>query len=371
MQEQELTAWLSLSLGSGLPSRQLLGLLAHFPSPRALLEMPLKELQPNLVAPIKAVRAACRAQGVQGRVMQALKWQEQKDCHILSLDSPHYPGLLREIADPPVLLYVQGHAEALSLPQLAIVGSRKPSPGGREMARLLAGDLSKAGFSICSGLALGIDTESHQGALAVKGVSVAVLGSGLDRVYPRQNQVLARDLRERGALVSEYPLGAAAQAWHFPQRNRVISGLSRGVLVVEAAQKSGSLITAHCALEQGREVFAVPGSPFNPQSRGCHSLLKNGAALVESVRDIAEELGGFCTNADISAAALLTDRMTQLSQPARNLLGCLDANWASMDTLVLRSGLPVEQVLATLSELEIYRLIEAGPEGYSLSLRRA
>ncbi len=199
MQEQLLTAWLSLGLGSGLSARQLHSLLAHFPSPLALLESPLDAMNPTFFSPVKTLREACRARAFQDRVLQALKWQEQQDCHILSLDSPRYPPLLREIADPPPLLFVQGHAEALMLPQLALVGSRKPSPGGREMARMLAADLSEAGFSICSGLALRIDTECHQGALVAKGVSVAVLGSGLDRVYRRQNQALAQDLLERGA----------------------------------------------------------------------------------------------------------------------------------------------------------------------------
>ncbi len=227
------------------------------------------------------------------KIRQALLWQQQKHQHIITLRCSTYPPLLKEIPDPPLILYVAGSLDALALPQIAMVGSRKASPGGRAIAKRLAGDLTSAGYSVCSGMALGIDSESHHGALENQGVSVAVLGCGIDRIYPDSNKRLAQELVEKGAIVSEFPLGTPPKPWHFPQRNRIISGLSQGVVIVEAALKSGSLITARYALEQGREVFAVPGSLHNPQAKGSHHLLKNGAKLVENATDIIEELGAF------------------------------------------------------------------------------
>ena len=224
-----------------------------------------------------------------------LAWLEQPGTEIILFNDNSYPPLLKTITDPPPLLFVIGDAAILKQKQLAMVGSRHPTPGGRETAHDFALHLATNGIVITSGLALGIDGASHEGALAAGGLTVAVAGNGLDRVYPARHRELAHRISENGALVSEFPPGTAPVASNFPRRNRIISGLSMGVLVVEAALHSGSLITARTAIEQGREVFAVPGSIHNPQAKGCNSLIRQGAKLVETATDIFEELGGFAS----------------------------------------------------------------------------
>ncbi len=277
-----------------------------------------------------------------------------------------FPPLLKEIPDPPLLLYVAGSLDLLSFPQIAMVGSRKASPGGRAIAKRLAGDLVKAGYSVCSGMALGIDTESHQGALGEKGPSVAVLGCGIDQVYPNTNKRLAHCLVNEGAIVSEFALGASPKPWHFPQRNRIISGLSQAVVIVEAALKSGSLISARYALEQGREVFAVPGSPHNPQAKGCHYLLKNGAKLVENVADILEELGAF-QRFEQAPIEDYESSKKYIADDAKLLLGHIDYETTSIDALILETHFSVEHHSRLLVELEILGLITPRQGGYSLS----
>ena len=212
------------------------------------------------------------------------------DRHVLFLDQPGYPFRLAQIADPPLALLLQGNPAPLHAPQLAIVGSRNASPAGRETAFEMASALAGLGFVVTSGLAEGVDGAAHRGAVTANGSTIAVLGTGPDRVYPRQHANLAKDICRLGALVSEQPVGTPPRGFNFPRRNRIISGLSLGVLVVEAGAHSGSLITARLAAEQGREVFAIPGGIHNPLARGCHSLIRNGAKLVESVTDILEEL---------------------------------------------------------------------------------
>ncbi|MGH8552168.1 MAG: DNA-processing protein DprA, partial [Methylococcales bacterium] len=222
-----------------------------------------------------------------------LEWLNQPGHQAVTLDDPRYPSRLKEIAVPPPVLFVTGEVSLLSTPQLAIVGSRNPSPSGIDIARDFAANLCGSGLTITSGMALGIDGAAHEGCLAAGGKTIAVLGTGPDRVYPARHKQLAWKIAERGCLVTEFPPGTRPKASNFPRRNRVISGLSLGVLVVEAAIESGSLITARLALEQGREVFAIPGFIHNPLARGCNALIKKGAKLVESVHDILEELHGF------------------------------------------------------------------------------
>ncbi len=224
-------------------------------------------------------------------VDQDLRWLEGPDNHLLTLGHPDYPTLLAELPDAPPLLFVHGDPGVLSLPQLAIVGSRNPTPGGESTARDFARHLAAAGVTVTSGLALGVDGAAHEGALDAEGVTVAVMGTGLDRVYPARHRDLAHRIAVRGALVSEFAPGTPPKGDHFPRRNRIISGLSLGTLVVEAALRSGSLITARLASEQGREVFAIPGSIHNPLARGCHALIRQGAKLVETGQDILDELG--------------------------------------------------------------------------------
>jgi DNA processing protein len=225
---------------------------------------------------------------------QTLRWLDASPMHhLMTWEGVGYPAALTEIEDPPTLLFGIGQAAALERPlTLAVVGSRTPSPQGSRDAGAFAHDLALSGIAVVSGLARGIDTAAHEGALKANGVTIAVVGTGLDTVYPPQNTALAQAIAERGLVLSEFPLGTAARPSHFPLRNRIISGLSAGTLVVEAALKSGSLITARMALEQGKEVFAIPGSIHSPLSKGCHQLIKQGAKLVESATDILEELQG-------------------------------------------------------------------------------
>lgn len=377
MEVQDLSAWLSVCLTPSLNNKSIRFLLQHFEnvedifnskidSPDVTGKSPQPDSFKRLIDQCRAYRA--RPESTK-KIRQALLWQQQKQQkqqHIITLRCSTYPPLLKEIPDPPLILYVAGLLDALALPQIAMVGSRKASPGGKAIAKRLAGDLTSAGYSVCSGMALGIDSESHHGALENQGVSVAVLGCGIDRIYPDSNKRLAQELVEKGAIVSEFPLGTPPRPWHFPQRNRIISGLSQGVVIVEAALKSGSLITARYALEQGREVFAVPGSPHNPQAKGCHHLLKNGAKLVESSTDIIEELGAFLEfeqeqlqnqHGDINS----TDR------DAKILLQHIDYETTSVDTLIRQTNFDAEHVGSLLIELEIEGLIISRQGGYSLS----
>lgn len=298
-----------------------------------------------------------------------LRWAELDGNYLISLEHPLYPARLRELADPPVLLYVTGDPEVLHTPQVAMVGSRNPSAGGVENAERFAFDLAARGLCITSGLASGIDSAAHRGALAADGLSVAVTGTGLDRVYPASNRELAHRLAEQGALVSELPVGSPPRPANFPRRNRLISALSCGVLVVEATVRSGSLITARQASEQGREVLAIPGSIHNPMARGCHALIRQGAKLVETAEDVLEELAGSLDSRQLLAAtaatpsaqppttdssAAVTDADAAASDPQyQQLLEALGYDPVSLDTLVVRTGLPVAELSSMLLMLEL------------------
>lgn len=299
-----------------------------------------------------------------------LRWQEHPNQHILHYEDPRYPSLLKEISSPPLLLYVRGNPECLTLPQIAIVGSRNPSPSGREQAEAFAKALSLSGFVITSGMAIGVDGHSHQGALAAGGQTIAVLGSGLDSLYPRQHIPLARQIAEQGAVVSEFPPEMGPARGHFPRRNRIISGLSLGVLVVEAAVRSGSLITAYAALEQGREVFAMPGSIHNPLARGCHKLIRDGAKLVENTEDILEELGAYSLPMGVNfSLKKATDTKVALHDPIdpsyMKLLEGMGFEAVSVDTLVVRTQTPASEVMTKLLELEVLGLVQSIPGGYT------
>ena len=281
--------------------------------------------------------------------------------HILTLHSPAYPVLLRELHDAPPVLFVHGNPGVLGNFQLAIVGSRNPTAGGIRNAQDFAAHLANAGLTIASGLALGIDAAGHAGALEVNGTTVAVLGTGPDRVYPARHRDLAHQIAEHGALVTEFVPGAGPRPEHFPRRNRVISGLSLGSLVVEAAPRSGSLITARHALEQGREVFAIPGSIHNPLARGCHSLIRQGAKLVETADDILEELGALAVASQQPSASCPTT--TSLSDDHAQLLDLMGHDPIPMDLLVARTGLTAEAVSSMLLILELQGYIVPAPGG--------
>lgn len=296
-------------------------------------------------------------------------WLDAAHARVIPFGHALYPPLLAAAQDAPVVLYLRGLAQALSAPQVAVVGSRNPSPPGREHATRFAQSLSALGLTVTSGLALGIDAQAHRAALDAGGLTVAVAGNGLDRVYPAANGRLSEAIAEQGALVSEFPPGTPPRAAHFPQRNRLISGLSLGVLVVEAALKSGSLITARLAGEQGREVFAVPGSIDNSLSRGCHRLIRDGAKLVESVDDIVIELGPLLA----SARALDSGESDRQVRPCANsaghsetanvLLRALGHEPTGVDTLVERTGLTAEKVSSILLALEIEGHVSSAPGG--------
>ena len=339
-QTEGLAAWLRLTLIPGLGGETQRKLLAAFGLPEAIFAA--GRLAARTVA---GDRAELLFDCDPGEAVDlALAWADEPGQHLVTLADAAYPQALLEIPDPPTLLYVRGNPDLLRLPAMAIVGSRNATPQGLQTAEAFARMLAGHGLCIVSGLALGIDGAAHRGALAADGATVAVIGTGADRLYPARNRELALAIAEHGAIVSEFPLGTAAIAGNFPRRNRIISGLARGVLVVEAAPESGSLITARLAAEQGREVFAIPGSIHSPVARGCHKLIKQGAKLVETARDILEELG------DIAALATDTAPPEAAASP---LLTALGHDPCGLDELVERTGLGADQLLGDLLALEL------------------
>jgi len=295
------------------------------------------------------------------------RWLAEADRHLIPFDDASYPARLRTLADPPPALFAIGDTDLIARPGIAIVGSRNPSPDGAEQARAFAAALAQAGLVVVSGLARGIDAAAHEGALAVDGMTAGVAGTGLDRVYPAANRELARTIGARGVLVSEFPPGTPAISGNFPRRNRVISGLTLGTLVVEAARASGSLITARLAMEQGREVFAVPGSVHNPLARGCHRLIRDGAKLVESADDVIEEIGAQVEIPRTTRPDASRETSEAGAEPPdadyRHLLGCLGDAPVDVDTLVERSGLTADAVSSMLLILELQGLVTTTPGG--------
>jgi len=358
---QENHAWLTLTHVNKLGPVTLRKLIDHFQTP---------------VSVLKASRGQLQALGIQTAVIEGIQnaneeliqrdltWLEHENHHLITFNSPAYPELLKQIADPPYVLYALGRPELakelLSEPQLGIVGSRSASASGKEIATAFANGLASNGLVITSGLASGVDGAAHRGALQANiGSTVAVAACGLDRVYPAEHRQLAEEISQRGLLISEFPIGTSPSPGHFPRRNRIISGLSLGVLVVEASMKSGSLITARLALEQGREVFAIPGSIHNPVARGCNNLIRNGAKLVEKVEDVLEELkhlvnidalDNIATNENNSQ----TVQSTNANDPQHEkILNCMGTEPISIDSIIERSGLAVEEVSSILLILEL------------------
>jgi len=361
----ELSAWLTLIRAPGLHAGHISALLQHFPRIESLVAAPAASLRAA-----GANAALIEWLGEQGGEHLAgdLRWLEHEQHHFVPWGSPLYPPLLAELADAPIGLFVRGDPSALSLPQLAIVGSRNPTATGRENAREFAAHLARCGLAITSGLALGIDTASHEGALEGGGKTIAVCGTGLDVDYPRANAALAERIAASGALVSEFPLATAALKSNFPRRNRIISGLAVGTLVVEAAVQSGSLITARLAGEQGREVFAIPGSIHNPMARGCHRLIRQGAKLVETADDIFAELSGILgvlapIGESPSDEVKSADSGPQLDKEYEILLDALGFEPAGVDVLVARTGLKADEVASMLLILELENRIESCPGG--------
>jgi DNA processing protein len=349
---RDLLAWLRLTLVPGVSPRTQQQLLRAFGSPQAVLCASEAGLAP-FAAP-GAVRALARGASP-ALVESTLAWLEARNHHLLALGDPAYPRALLTIADPPTVIYARGRIELLNATAVAIVGSRNASAQGVRDAKAFATALSDAGLCIVSGMALGIDAAAHRGGLAGAGSSIAVLGTGADIVYPSLNLDLAEDLAARGCLVSEFALGTAPAAGNFPRRNRLISGLARGVLVVEAGKPSGSLVTARLALDQDRDVYAIPGSIHSPLSRGCNDLIRQGAKLVECAQDILSELG-----VPQPAGTMQPEAPDDAVHP---MLAALGHAPASLDEIVERTGLAAARVAAQLSRLEIEGRVAPLPGG--------
>jgi DNA processing protein len=359
---EELAAWLRLMLTSGVgrgTSRRLLAAFGGAPEIFTASAARRREVSGEVIAGALAEEPP----ELEQHVAATLGWLSSGPArHVLPVGDPHYPAALLETADPPLLLFAHGHLELLGRPAVTLVGSRNASPQGVDNAHAFAAHLSRAGYTVVSGLALGIDGAAHEGALDGEGSTIAVVGTGLDRIYPSRHRALAHRIAEHGLLLSEFILGTPPLGENFPQRNRIIAGLAAGTLVVEAAVHSGSLITARLAAEAGREVFAIPGSIHAPQSRGCHALIKQGAKLVESAADVIDELRP-------------DQRAQARPEPARStatgdtVLDALGHDPTSLDALIARTGWPAAQLSARLLELELDARVVRLPGG--LFQRRA
>ncbi|UXC17592.1 MULTISPECIES: DNA-processing protein DprA [Comamonas] len=383
MTEQELHDWLRLSATPGLGNTTIRRLLARFGLPADVLAQTSAALE-SCITPAQA--RALHHPSPELQALQAATWAWLTSAptplqrHVLTLGDADYPASLLETADPPVLLYITGHArwfgaQGLAWPHraLAVVGSRNPTPQGALHARAFAQTLARQGVTVVSGLALGIDAAAHAGALEAatdtQPATIAVIGTGIDRVYPRANHPLAAQISEQGWIVSEYHLGTPPLAQNFPKRNRLIAGLASGTLVVEAATASGSLVTARLASEQGREVFAIPGSIHAPQSKGCHALIRQGAKLVESVEDILEELpalGGAAARApaaEPAPAAAPGAAASNDQHEDQGLLQALGFDPVDLDSLCSRTGIDIASLQIQLLELELQGQVARLPGG--------
>ncbi len=356
-------AWLALLHAAAAAEHDLSYLLEDFGTAQAVVDA----VKTGAIQRVHLPRAVFKA--LQNPDAQEIDREilslEHPDYHLIPIDSPRYPSLLKQISAPPLCLFVQGDPDILSGCQVAVVGGRKPTMDGRRDARYFAGELARQGITVTSGLARGIDTEAHRGSLRQQGRTVAVLGSGLNCIYPESNAELAGRISESGALVSEFPLNRRPFPANFPRRNRIISGLCDAVLVVEAARKSGSLITARHALEQNREVFAVPGSIRNPMKQGCHGLLREGAGLAERVEDITGILGRFenlkeSSQVDLAAQAKM---INSLDEREKAVLDNIGYDPTGLDEIVDITGLAVESITGKLLNLELEGLITAVAPG--------
>ena len=373
MDSQELGAWLRLTLSPGVGNETARRLLTEFASPQAIFEQSAASLR-QAGSSDKLVKALQTDPPQLAALLQTTReWLDSGDDRcVATLGDVAYPAPLLNIEDPPLMLYMLGAqvnraqtATKIIANSLAIVGSRNPTPQGESNARQFAKAFAEAGVCVVSGLALGVDGAAHDGALLGGGQTIAVVGTGLDRVYPKKHLALAHRIAQQGMIVSEFPLGTPPLMANFPRRNRIISGLTRGTLVVEAALKSGSLITARLAAEQGKEVFAIPGSIHSPQSRGCHALIKQGAKLVELAQDVLEELNllpaGLSESPDSADAANDADAEPLPESP---LLAALGFDVVSLDELQARTGLDTPRLQGQLLELELEGRVARLPGGY-------
>ena len=365
MPPEELRGWLRLIRSPGLGARNLVALIERFGSAAAALEAGRRGWASAGVA----AAAWDLQEGVDATLLESdAAWCAGERRGLLPFNDPRYPQRLREIASSPPALFYRGDLELLGVPQLAVVGSRNATPQGLETAEGFAAELARRGLAITSGLALGVDGAAHRGALSADGLTVAVCATGLDRVYPARHKALAEEIDRRGLLISEFAPGTAPRPEHFPRRNRLISGLALGVLVVEAARESGSLITARLAAEQGREVFAIPGSIHNVMSRGCHQLIRQGAKLVETVDDILEEIGDEVGNWLRRSTLSAKPEAGAAAHEHQSLLDALGDQPRSMDALVEATGMSVDRLSAALLQLELEGRIAPAPGGQVMRL---
>lgn len=362
---EDIAAWVQLEQTPGVGPETARKLLAAFGLPANILAAGFSALVKVVSERIAAALTAPPSDATKAVIAKTLAWMEQPGNHVLTLADTAYPASLLDIADPPIMLYAKGRIELLTRPSLAVVGSRNATAQGVSNAEKFSETLSQAGLTIVSGLALGIDTAAHCGGLHGSrnggGSTIAVIGTGADIVYPARNRLLAHQIAEAGCILSEYPLGMPAIAANFPRRNRIISGLSRGVLVIEAAAQSGSLITARLAAEQGRDVFAIPGSIHSSLSKGCHQLIKQGAKLVESAQDILEELS--CYPAMTQPMAGDEPATASGNDDTARLLEAMGFDPVTTDALAARCDLDAAALAAQLLNLELDGLIEMLPGG--------
>ncbi|MHB8410816.1 MAG: DNA-processing protein DprA [Candidatus Acidiferrales bacterium] len=366
MEPDQYLGWLALALTPGLGARMAGKLLRAFGSPEAIFNASLTSLEAHQLP--AAVAQAIHSRQPLSAAAKELAQAEAAKCSLVTWDEPQYPQLLREIYDPPPLLYVKGNAELLNRHAISIVGTRRPTPYGNQIAERLARDLADRGLVIVSGLARGIDACAHKGALSsVRGGTIGILGCGIDVIYPKENRKIFAEIEERGAIISEFPMGAFPAPQNFPIRNRLIAGIARGVVVVEGAQYSGSLITARLAMESSREVFAVPGNVTQPVAFGPNQLIKQGAKLVTGWEDVIEELPTPIRaelfpveTTDGAARASLVEQSLGASE--KTLYAMLEVDSARhVDDLVEHSGMSSSEVLSSLFELEMKGLVQQLP----------
>lgn len=366
MHADDYLGWLALALTPGLGARSAGKLLREFGSPDTIFSASLTALEAQHLP--AAVAQALHSRQPLSAAAKELANAQAIGCRLLTWDEPQYPARLREIYDPPPLLYVKGNAELLSRHLISIVGARRPTPYGNQMAERLGRELAARGLVVASGLARGIDASAHRGALSsANGATIGVLGCGIDVVYPKENKKIFEEMERRGAIVSEFPLGTFPAPQNFPIRNRIIAGMGLGVVVVEGAQYSGSLITARLAMEFGREVFGVPGNATQPASFGPNQLIKQGAKLVTGWEDVVEELPTpvraelmpIDTASSEERAALIEQDLTPTEKPLYGLLSVDEAR--HVDELVENSGLTSSEVLAALFDLELKGVVRQLP----------
>lgn len=376
-----LLPWLKFYFTEGLGCLRIARIVEYFGSASTIFTAAPGLLQKHLPARIaNAIAAIDNNDKIQQKITQTCNWLNAGEHHyILCPDSEHYPDILRQLPDYPPVLFASGNINLLQTPMLAIVGSRRPTLQGKTIAEKISFELAKCGLTIVSGLAAGVDACAHYGALNATKSTVAVIGTGIDKVYPLANLQLTRQMKKQGLIISEFPLGTPPAASNFPKRNRIISGLSLGVLVVEAAERSGSLITARLALEQGRDVFAIPGAINNLQSKGCHRLIRDGAVLVYEASQIVAELKlpierwiitednkNTTSSAEVSKNCVDDDIIRHIDCPVqRNLLQALGSESWHADELMLNMTISQEELMSALTLLEINGMVTLGSYGYS------